>query len=111
MRTRLVRRPGQPGTKDLVAEYGDRLICVRYRYDAAHKQRHKTVELIIETVDWSPPPAPDARVAIRVAAHERDVQGIVRRAGGTWNWERKVWELRYDQVRALGLDDRIVAPD
>ena len=33
MRTRLTLKPGQRGTKQLVAEYGDRLVCVRYRYD------------------------------------------------------------------------------
>jgi hypothetical protein len=27
-------KPGQKGTKRLLAQYGDRLICVRYRYDA-----------------------------------------------------------------------------
>ncbi|MGH7551901.1 MAG: hypothetical protein ACREMQ_02610 [Longimicrobiales bacterium] len=27
-------KPGEKGTKQLLAQYGDRLICVRYRYDA-----------------------------------------------------------------------------
>jgi hypothetical protein len=35
MRTRLHLKPGQKGTKQLLAQYGDRLVCVRYRYDAA----------------------------------------------------------------------------
>jgi hypothetical protein len=30
-----MRRPGQRGTRKLVTRYGDRLVCVRYRYDAA----------------------------------------------------------------------------
>jgi hypothetical protein len=34
----------------------------------------------------------------------------VKRAGGTWNPDRKVWELRYDRAVALGLEGRIV-PD
>ena len=33
MRTRLILKPGQRGTKKLGAKYGDRLLCVRYRYD------------------------------------------------------------------------------
>jgi hypothetical protein len=33
METRLTLRPGMPGTKKLVARYGDRLVCVRYLYD------------------------------------------------------------------------------
>src|SRR5438046_3165589 len=38
-RVRLHLKPGQKGTKQLVAQYGDRLICVRYRYDAQRKKR------------------------------------------------------------------------
>ena len=33
MRARLILKPGQRGTKKLCAEYGERLVCVRYRYD------------------------------------------------------------------------------
>jgi len=32
METRLTLRPGVPGTKSLLARYGERLICVRYLY-------------------------------------------------------------------------------
>jgi len=39
--------PGQLGTKRLVSQYGARLMCARYRYDAAQGKRFKTVELII----------------------------------------------------------------
>jgi hypothetical protein len=38
-RVRLHLKPGQKGTKPLLAQYGDRLICVRYRYDAQRKKR------------------------------------------------------------------------
>jgi hypothetical protein len=37
-----------------LSTYGDRLVCVRYRYDSARGVRHKTVELIVETTPWSP---------------------------------------------------------
>jgi hypothetical protein len=33
METRLTLKPGQKGTKRLVARYGDQLVRVRYRYD------------------------------------------------------------------------------
>ena len=49
METRLSLVPGQNGPKKLAARYGERLVCVRYRYDAQRKVRHKTVELIVET--------------------------------------------------------------
>ena len=35
-------RPGQKGTKHLMAKYGNRLICVRYRYDSATHKRYTT---------------------------------------------------------------------
>jgi hypothetical protein len=46
--------PGQNGTKQLLAEYGDQLVCVRYRYDKDRFKRFKTVELIVEEKDWIP---------------------------------------------------------
>jgi hypothetical protein len=78
MRMRLVRRPGQHSAKDLVAQYSEQLICVRYRYNPIREKRYKTVELILETVDWSLAPASDTVVALRVAIHERDVQQTIR---------------------------------
>jgi len=34
LRVRLHPKPGQKGTKQLRTQYGDRLVYVRYRYDA-----------------------------------------------------------------------------
>ena len=51
---RLHLKPGQKGTKQLLAQYGDRLICVRYRYDVQRKKRLKTVELLVAERDWQP---------------------------------------------------------
>ena len=47
-------------------------MCVRYRYDASRGLRHKTVELIIESVVWRPQPrrlrrSDDDIVAVRIA--------------------------------------------
>ena len=63
METRVTLRPGEKGTKALVQEHGQRLVCVRYRYAAA-RVRYKTAELIVEQVPWNPgerPVAPDRR--------------------------------------------------
>jgi hypothetical protein len=111
MRTRLKLQPGMRGTKKLVTKYGDRLVCVCYRYDAALGKRYKTVELIEEEADWIPQrqamPA-DTRVAVRVAYAETEVRQAVKAAGGWWNSAQQVWELRYDAVLRLGLTERIV---
>ena len=55
MKTRLKLNPGQKGTKALVDIYGDTLVCVRYRYDEESRTRIKTVEIIVEKTDWTPP--------------------------------------------------------
>jgi hypothetical protein len=35
------------------------------------------------------------------------MQRNVRRAGGKWNPQRRLWEMRYDQAVAQGLEDRL----
>jgi hypothetical protein len=110
-RVRLHLKPGQKGTKQLLARYGDRLICVRYRYDAERKKRFKTVELLVAERDWQPPRPRfihDQIVGLRVAFADVAVRTRVKQAGGTSNPERRVWQLRYDRVVALDLNGRIV---
>src|SRR4029453_11321774 len=110
MRTLLHLKPGQKGTKQLLAQYGDRLVCVRYRYAAEQKKRFKTVGLIIaERGGNRPGPrfAADAIMGVRVGFAEVEVREQVKQAGGKWNRSRKVWELRYAQVVALKLESRI----
>ena len=111
MRTRLTLHPNQDGAKQLRERYGERLVCVRYRYDETTKERWKTVELIIEKSAWEPPKPKwqeDTLVALQVAAQERAVRQQVKAAGGKWNPKEVVWELPYGQAVALGLSARIV---
>jgi len=111
MRTRLTLHPDQRGAKQLLAQYGNRLVCVRYRYDEQHKKRFKTVELIVEESEWEPDThqrAAESVVQVRVAVSEVEVRRRVKSVGGRWNPQRGVWGLRYDRVVALGLGGRIV---
>ena len=71
MKTRLILKPGQRGTKSLVEKYGDALLYVRFRYDAKLRKRLKTIELVVEKTDWTPPPpqyAADTLVTLRIEA-------------------------------------------
>jgi hypothetical protein len=102
-------KPGQKGTKHLVEQYGGRVVCVRYRYDAIRRKRVKTVELVVAEADWKPRFAPEAVVALRVAFADVATRRRVKQAGGKWIPDRAVWELRYDRVVALGFRRRIVA--
>jgi len=110
MQTRLTLKPGQKGTKKLVKRYGDKLVCVRYRYDAQRKKRYKTVELIEEEVDWEIKSPLDVKTIVRLKVEwgETEIGRQVKRAGGVWDAQRKVWELEYGEVERLGLVDRIV---
>ncbi|GAK60035.1 hypothetical protein U27_07022 [Candidatus Vecturithrix granuli] len=111
MKARLTVQPNHRRAKKLREQYGDRLVYVRYRYDRVRKKRFTTVELIIDEADWEPQttmPASDEIVGVRVERHERNVQKQVKQAGGLWNQHRKVWELRYDRVVELEMQDRMV---
>lgn len=99
-----IRRPGQRGTRKLLARYGERLVCVRYRYDAATATRYKTVELIVDQAPWTPPPphphtlkpvlkvedvealeSPPAHVGVKVFFRENELRERVKAAGGLWS--------------------------
>lgn len=108
MRTRLKLKPGQRGTKKLLQQYGARLICVRYRYDEDRQRRYKTVELIVDEVEWRPRLRPGTIVYLRVAWDEKDIQAKIRQTGGRWNGQKRYWELRYDLAQKLGLENRII---
>lgn len=123
MEIRTVRRPGEKGTRKLVEKYGERLICIRYRYDPARRKRLKTVELIIAEEDWQPPePHPQElkpaglgpttfytrRVGIRLAYDEVDLRRQVKAVGGMWDPAERLWFVPEEYVRRLGLVQRVV---
>ncbi|HWQ34838.1 MAG TPA: hypothetical protein VNQ79_18460 [Blastocatellia bacterium] len=104
-------KPGQPGTKQLLEEYGSRLLCVRYRCDPVTQTIVKTVEIIVEESEHKPRPRrirDDQTVALRFGWKEYDLQRQVKQAGARWSPADRLWELRYDQVARLNLTERIV---
>ena len=105
MRVGTKLRPGQRGTKALVRKYGDRLLCVRYRYDLRTARRVKTVELIIDEADWEP--GPDVLVYVQVAYEERALRERLKQHGGRWHPRQRLWSLPYAMVKQLRLTHRI----
>ena len=104
-------KAGMKGTKKLVQEYGDKLICVRYRYDYERKRKLKTIELIIDEgalVSNSSKIPMNKIMQLKVKYGEINMGKLIRAAGGRWNRKEKVWELPYSEVLALGLENRIV---
>ena len=103
-------KPGQNGTKLLLKQYGDQLVCVRYRYDQFKRKSYKTIELIVEEKDWIPDTLvkPEKPVSVRVDFNEVELRTLIKEAGGYWNPKKKVWTISYMTAHDLGLERRIV---
>ena len=63
MRTLRTLKPGERGTKRLLARHGASLLCVRYRYDEDTREHLKTVELIVQRRDRGRQAARERRAA------------------------------------------------
>ena len=116
MQARLKLKPGQNGTKKLLARYGERLVCVRYRYDEARRQRFTTVELIVAQGPWTPRPrsrqtprSPEEMVYVRIAYNDAALRAKLTTLGALWRPRYKLWELPWGAARALGIEHRVVS--
>jgi hypothetical protein len=111
MKARVKLKPGQKGTKKLTAQYGDTLVCVRYRYDAEKRKKLKTVEIIVSESDWTPPavkyPA-GALVPLRIGPEEKTLQTQVRALGGRWDREQRLWFIPFGCIVGTKLEKFIV---
>jgi hypothetical protein len=110
LKTRLILKPGQRGTKSLAKKYGEALLCVRFRYDAKLRQRLKTVELVIERAEWTPPPqryAADTLVPLRIEASDMPMRLQAKAAGGRWNPEKQLWFAKYGKIAGTPLEKHI----
>ena len=110
MKTRLILKPGQRGTKSLTKKYGDALLCVRFRYDATLKQRLKTIELVVEKSEWTPPPpryTADTLVPLRIEASDMRTRSQSKTAGGRWNPEKQLWFAKYGKIVGTPLEKHI----
>jgi hypothetical protein len=108
-------RPGDRGTSRLLRRYGDRLVCVRYRFDSHRRKNLTTVELVVDERDalggyralYKPKPGPKQRVLVRIDFLEADLRARVKAAGGQWDAEQRGWVLPYGTAREMGLEGRI----
>lgn len=101
-------KPGQDGTKRLVEQYGDALLCVRYRFDEVRGVKLKTVEIIIDEKPLqSPRFKPEDLVPVRVAYDEVELRQQLRAMRGRWDAERKLWYVRYGLIRGTPLEERL----
>jgi hypothetical protein len=111
MKIKRILQPDQPGTKKLVERYGDNLLCVRYRYDNEKMTMFKTIEIIIDRRPWQPglkEPHKNKLVNLHIAYNDMSARKQVKAAGGIWDPKRKIWQLVYEKVLELGMENRIV---
>ncbi len=104
MRTGFSLRPGQGGTKRHLAQRGEHLVCVRYRYGEKLKKRFNTIEAIVEETYREPERRAfraEEIVGLRVYLKETELQ----------NGIRKDREIRYDRTVELGLEERVVSQE
>lgn len=107
MEARLKLKPGQNGTKKLLARYGERLVCVRYRYDEARALRATTVELIVSQGPWQPrkrvrrvPRSPHGMVYVRIPYDQQELRIKMKLLGALWRPRHRLWELPWGAVTA-----------
>lgn len=97
--------PTSKGARTLAMEFGETLICVRHRVDAAARFRYTTVELLVAKAPIRP--RAEAQVAVRVGPNERSLQAVVKAAGACWDHKAKVWRMPRRLVGILRLTARV----
>lgn len=108
--------PGEPGTKRLLAKYGEQLVCVRYRHDKQNQRRLTTIELVVDDGFYFPDakagkllnyPNTNRNVQVRIEYHETELRTRIKSAGGKWDPQHKRWIVRYRHAEELNLKSRI----
>ena len=94
-------KPGQNGTQRLVNQFGDALLCVRYRYDELNDENITTVEIIVDRRprDRNLRFRDTDTVAVSVHFTEKELRDRLKAAGGRWDPGEKVWRVLYGSIR------------
>ena len=111
MKTYAHLKPGQKGTKRLTEQYGDKLLCVRYRYDEIRQVKMKTVEIIVDEKPCKPPLRyqDEDMVAVTVPFSDKDLRDRLKAAHGRWDPEEKLWRVLFGSIKGdLQLTERIL---
>ena len=111
MTIKKILRPGDPGTKKTVEKFGDRLVCIRYRYDQQKQIRYKTAEIILEEKSWKLNeqriPA-NKLLKIRIGKFETTIRALVKSYGGKYDLKTGYYLLPYSTIKKLDLMQRII---
>ena len=99
--------PDQPGAIKLARQFGESLICVRYRCNAESTTRYTTVELLLHEAPIQR--SLDARKLVQVQMPWDDAQLRKKAAdmGALWDCITKRWTMPLYAARMLGLTERL----
>jgi len=94
-------KPGQKGTRRLLEQYGDKLLCVRYRYDEKRQVNIKTVEIIVSETPRTPPLPYRDHDIVNVIVHynKTALRDRLKAAGGRWNPDEKLWKVFFGAIK------------
>ncbi len=111
MKTHTHLKPGQKGTRRLVEQFGDKLLCVRYRYDEIRHVRMKIVEIVVNERPCKPPLQYRDQdiVEVMVQFANKTLRDRLKTAGGRWNPEKGLWQVPFGYIRGdAELEERIL---
>lgn len=77
------------------------------RHDPLRNRRLSTVELQVD----EHPAKPGKSALLGMAYGETELRQRIKKAGGIWHPERKLWRFPLNTIKALKLDSRMLKDD
>ena len=119
MEIRKTLSPGEPGTKQHQRRFGEKLVCVRYRYNDEKKQRYTTVELIVDQRPYihyhakaekktQAPEEKNKQVYLRIPFNDLEARNTVKKAGGSWDAVKRAWKIDKQTAIEIGMKERMI---
>jgi hypothetical protein len=101
METHSHLKPGQKETRRLLEQFGEKLLCVRYRFDEIRQIRMKTVEIIVDERPLNPnlQHRDKDMVAVMVPFIQAALRDRLKAVGGRWDPDEKIWRVMYGAIR------------
>ena len=111
MKTYAHLKPGQKGTKRLAEQFGEKLLCVRYRYDEKRHVRIKTVEIVVD--EWPCMPIlhyqDQDMVEVTVPFVNKELRSRLNAVHAKWDPEERLWRVPFGSIKGdVELTERIL---
>lgn len=103
---------GQSGTLRYPRQFGEALVCVRYRHHPENGKRYTPVEIVVDERQTLPvahaaPVQADTLIAIHIDYAETELRTRAKEAGARWDGGRKAWLMTFREAQRLGMVGRI----